>query len=221
MPQLTGLYVRRLELGPMRNFVYLVGPSDRPETAVVDAAWDVDAILAAAREDGRTLTHALASHRHHDHVNGLVPLLERQPVRVVLHRDEVSSLRRDLGGDVQAVNGGERVDVGGLELTCIHTPGHTAGSQCFHVASGPGALFSGDTVFVNACGRCDLESGDPRQMFDSLHRVLGALPGATVLFPGHDYGDVKESTLHREREQNPYLRLPDEAAFVAHRMRPR
>ena len=215
------LYLRQLQLGPMRNFVYLVGRADRPETAVIDPAWDVPALLRAAEEDGRRLTHAFVSHRHFDHMNGVVPLLEAQELRVVLHRDDAQPLARELpGSSLDLVGGGESVDVGGLAIACIHTPGHTPGSQCFHVA-GADALFSGDTVFAGACGRCDLEGGDPARMFDSLTRVLGALPAETQLYPGHDYGDVPVSSLAREREHNPYLRFPDAAAFSAYRQRPR
>ncbi|MBL9039156.1 MAG: MBL fold metallo-hydrolase, partial [Archangium sp.] len=103
-------------------------------------------------------------------------------------------------------------------VTCVHTPGHTVGSQCLLAR---GALVSGDTVFVDACGRCDMPGGDAVQMFDSLHRVLGALPAQTVLWPGHDYGDVPVSSLARERAQNPYFRLTELEAFVSHRNRPR
>jgi hydroxyacylglutathione hydrolase len=103
-------------------------------------------------------------------------------------------------------------------VTCVHTPGHTPGSQCLWCR---GALVSGDTVFVNACGRCDLAGGDATQMFDSLQRVLGALPQETVLYPGHDYGDVPVSSLSRERRLNPYFQLTDLEAFIAHRNRPR
>ena len=69
------LYVKQLQLGSMENFVYLVGAADSPETAVIDAAWDVPAVLKAAAADGRKVTHALISHHHFDHVNGLPDVL--------------------------------------------------------------------------------------------------------------------------------------------------
>jgi hydroxyacylglutathione hydrolase len=80
---------------------------------------------------------------------------------------------------------------------------------------------SGDTVFVNACGRCDFPGGSSEQMFDSLHRVLGGLPDDTKVYPGHDYGDVPVSSLGRERQQNPYFKLGEVGEFLAYRMRPR
>lgn len=216
------LYVRALDLGPMKNLVYLVGRPDRPETAVIDAAWDVDRILEAAREDGRTITHALVTHRHHDHVNGLPDLLAATDARVVVHRDDADQLPVDVPPTSRIASSAcDTIDVGGLPIRCVHTPGHTPGSQCFQVDSDGGALFSGDTLFVGACGRCDFPGGDPAVMFDSLTRVLGALPAGTALHPGHDYGDVRVSSLGRERQRNPYLRKPTVEEFVAYRMRPR
>src|SRR5438128_12393507 len=88
-PMVNRLYVRQLKLGPMDNFVYLVGAADARETAVVDAAWDVAAALRAAEEDGRTVTHALVSHHHFDHVNGLPEVLAHGGIRVVAHGADV------------------------------------------------------------------------------------------------------------------------------------
>lgn len=212
--------MRQLALGPMKNFVYLLGAPGSAEVAVVDPAWDVPAILEAVEADGKRLAAAFLTHHHFDHLNGVPDLLKARDVPVYVQAAEVdfSDVIRELGSAVRPVSPGERVQLGALEVTCVHTPGHTPGSQCLHCR---GALVSGDTVFVNACGRCDLSGGDPAQMFDSLHRVLGALPAETVLYPGHDYGDVPVSSLARERANNPYFRLAQLEGFVAHRNRPR
>ncbi|GMU62645.1 MAG: MBL fold metallo-hydrolase [Myxococcaceae bacterium] len=214
------LYVRQMTLGPMKNFVYLVGLAAGDEGAVVDPAWDVPAIRKAAEEDGKRIVAALVSHHHFDHINGLGPLLAAVDVPLYAQKAEVdfADALKPFAGAVRPVGPGEVIHVGGLPITCIHTPGHTPGSQCLLCG---GALVSGDTVFVNACGRCDLSGGNPEQMFDSLHRVLGGLPGNTVLYPGHDYGDVQVSSLERERKQNPYFQLTALPEFVRHRMRPR
>jgi hydroxyacylglutathione hydrolase len=214
------LYARQLKLGPMENFVYLVGAADAPEVAVVDPAWDVPAIERAAAEDGKIIRCAFVSHCHGDHINGLPELLEHHDIPVFAQKEELAfspELRR-LGDCVKAVGPGEVVSVGPLALTAVHTPGHTPGSQC--VLCG-GALVSGDTVFVNACGRCDLPGGDAEAMHRTISQVLLSLPADTRLLPGHDYGDVAVSSLARERERNPYFQFPDVASFVAYRMRPR
>jgi hydroxyacylglutathione hydrolase len=212
------LYVRQLKLGPMENFVYLVGAEGARETAIVDPAWDVEAAQKAAEADGRSLTHALVSHHHFDHVNGLPQVLARGGIRVFAHRADVPKLAHELQREVTPLAAGDAVEVGPLRVVAMHTPGHTPGSTCWHAGDG---LFAGDTVFVNACGRCDLAGGDPEQMFQSLKRV-SELPDDVRLFPGHDYGDVPISSIARERERNPYFqKLASLTDFVAYRMRPR
>jgi glyoxylase-like metal-dependent hydrolase (beta-lactamase superfamily II) len=216
-----GLYVRQLKLGPMENFVYLVGAEGSRETAIVDAAWDVDAALRAAEEDGRTVTHALVSHHHFDHVNGLPPLLEAKGIPVHVHSADAGELDPELRGELKLLSGGDVVEVGPLRIRALHTPGHTPGSTCWQIEGAAGAIFSGDTVFVNACGRCDLKGGDPQQMYQSLKKI-SELDPETRLYPGHDYGDVPVSTVQRERERNPYFaHLASLPGFVAQRMRPR
>lgn len=212
------LYVRQLKLGPMENFVYLVGAKEARETAIVDPAWDVAAGLRAAEEDGRAITHALLSHHHFDHVNGLPEVLARGGIRVFAHRDDIPGLAPELRREVTPLDAGDAVEVGPMRIAAMHTPGHTPGSTCWHAGEG---LFAGDTVFVNACGRCDLAGGDPEQMFQSLKRV-SQLPDDVRLYPGHDYGDVPVSSVARERDRNPYFqKLSSLTDFVAYRMRPR
>jgi glyoxylase-like metal-dependent hydrolase (beta-lactamase superfamily II)/acyl carrier protein len=212
------LYVRQLQLGPMENFVYLVGPRDGDEAVVVDPAWDVDAIEQAAARDHRRLVAAVVSHSHDDHINGLAELLRRRDLPVYAHRDELafSPALRELGRAVRAVRAGDEIAVGPARIKLLHTPGHTPGSLC--VLCGD-ALFSGDTAFVRGCGRCDLEGGDPEAMYRSITDVLLKLPDATRLFPGHHYADRVSSTLGDERRENRFFQFADLGAFIAYRMR--
>lgn len=216
----ANLYLKQLKLGPMDNFVYLIGAAGAPEVAVTDPAWDVDAIERAVVQDEKRLACAIVSHSHHDHINGLPDLLARHDIPVYAQRREVefSGELRKLGDVVKPTDPGGEISIGPLRVRALHTPGHTPGSQC--VLCGD-ALVTGDTVFVNACGRCDLKGGDPEAMYRTLTEVLMTLPPETRLLPGHDYGDVPISTLGRERERNPYFQFKDMASFVAYRMRPR
>lgn len=215
------LYLQQLKLGPMDNFVYLFGDKASREVAVVDPAWDVDAILAAASRDGKEIVAALLTHHHHDHVNGVEPLLARRPgIRVYAQRTEIEfspELQR-FGPAITPVSPGEVLQIGAAKVRCIHTPGHTPGAQCFLC---DGALLTGDTLFIGGCGRCDFAGGNPEQMFDSLHRVIGSLPPETAVYPGHDYADRPVSTIGDEKAHNPYFLRDDLASFVAFRMRPR
>lgn len=217
--------IERLQLGPMQNFVYLLVPIDGEQLAVVDPAWDAPAIVQAAAAHGRRVTDIVLTHHHFDHRNAVSQLLEHSDARIHVHQADWPELQA-LGWSGHKVlhADGDRLPLGPhATVQLIHTPGHTPGSQCVRVQPqlGPEALLTGDTLFVSGCGRCDLPGGNPGQMFDSLHRVLGALPGNIRVLPGHNYAPAKESTLDIERATNPYLQRADLDGFVQFRMRPR
>lgn len=219
-PKSESQYVRQLPLGPMKNFVYLVGTAEGREAFVIDPAWDGSAILMQLDSDERHLAGIVLTHHHHDHINAVPDLLALHDVPVYAQRAEVefAEALKPFAEALKPVSPGEQLTLAGVQVECMHTPGHTPGAQCLHCS---GALFSGDTLFVNACGRCDFEGSDPKAMYHSLVNVLGQLDGSTTLYPGHDYGDVKVSSLARERERNPALQFRDVDAFVSHRMRPK
>jgi glyoxylase-like metal-dependent hydrolase (beta-lactamase superfamily II) len=208
----------------MVNFAYLIGSRRTGEAWAVDPAWDVDGLLDAAAADGMKVVGALATHYHPDHVGGdlfglpvegIARLLERAPVKVWAQRDEVPWLRRATGvsaGDLEVVEGGSRIRTGDVELTFLHTPGHTPGSQCFLVR---GRLVSGDTLFLQGCGRTDLPGGDAEALYRSLTGPLAALPGDTVLYPGHLYSPEPSAPLAEVRRQNHALRVPSLADWLS------
>lgn len=201
----------------MANFAYLVGSASGNEVAVIDPAWDAAAILGAAKQHEKRIVAVILSHSHFDHMNALADVLASEDVPVYAQVDEVafSNALDKLGDRVRPVDMGQTVAVGTLPVTLLHTPGHTPGSQC---ALAQGALFTGDTVFVNACGRCDLEGGSPEDLYRSIREVLMKLPAETQLYPGHHYGDVPVSTLDREQKQNPYFRTAARQDFITRRM---
>ena len=188
---MSGLYLKQMELGPMENFVYLVGSAKTREVVVVDPAWQVDTVLRVAKEEDLKIKGALVSHYHFDHTNGIEELLKALDVPVYVNKHDMAYL--DFSHDnIKPVDSGHKLKLGDVEIECLHTPGHTPGSQCFLCR---GHLVSGDTLFINACGRCDLPGGDPRAMFDTLEHTLSRLPAETVLYPGHDYAEVKTAPL--------------------------
>ncbi len=217
MPQIA---IERFALGPMQNFVYLLIPQARDRLVVVDPAWQPEVIHARAQALDRRVTDIILTHHHADHRNGVEAVLEQSPARIHVQKSELPWLN-ELGwrGDLVLHEPGDQIELGaGESLRLIHTPGHTPGSQC--IACG-GRLLTGDTLFIDGCGRCDLPGGDPVTMFHSLFTTLGGLAGDTVILPGHDYAPLPEATLDDQRKTNPYLQLQTVADFSRYRMRPR
>ncbi len=197
----------------MANFVYLVGDSAAREVFLIDPAWQIDTIFKIAQKEDLKITGALVTHAHYDHCNGLDELLERTDVPIYVNADEVDFTKSlgERGGtlfgqfpasNTKKVRSGDSVKIGGIDLTFIHTPGHTPGSQCFTVGN---RLISGDTLFIRGCGRSDLPGGDPEKLYESLTQKLMKLPDDTILYPGHDYSDAPTSKMKDEKIKNPYL----------------
>ena len=196
------LYLKQLELGPMQNFIYLIGDPATHEAAVVDPGWEVPKIVRALDQDGYRLTKIFVTHHHFDHVRGLSALLDAADVPVYVHRDDAPLLEEVKQSSLKPVAGGETILIGQIPVNLIHTPGHTEGSQCLLV---DGRLLSGDTLFIKACGRCDMPDSDPKKLYDSLSRRLKTLDDSTILCPGHNYAEVPTSTIGEEKQANPYL----------------
>jgi glyoxylase-like metal-dependent hydrolase (beta-lactamase superfamily II) len=188
--------------------------------ALVDPAWNIAGLLSHVEKQGLTPVAVLVTHYHPDHVGGrmggrvegLAELMAQKPLPVYVNRQEAWGVKRVTGlsdSDLVQVDSGDRLQVGEIDVEFVHTPGHTPGSQCFRVRD---ALVSGDTLFIQGCGRVDLPGSDPDQMYESL-RKLAALPDETILLPGHNYSDESQATLGELRNINPYLRVSDLAAW--------
>jgi glyoxylase-like metal-dependent hydrolase (beta-lactamase superfamily II) len=209
-----GFFIHQFELGSWQNFIYLVGDKRTRSCAVVDPAWNYEVILEeAARLDVR-ITDLLCTHSHFDHVNEVEAMLAHTDARVHMLGAEIDFAGFRCENLVRHAPG-DRVTLGDVAITMMHTPGHTPGSTCYHVH---GVLVTGDTMFVNGCGRCDFVGGDPEVMYRTLHGLTDAMPGSTIMCPGHNYGPTPTSRLDAQLETNPYLKLPTLADFVAHRM---
>lgn len=211
------LIVEQIEIGPMANFTYIVGSRTTREVAIVDPAWDIDGLLAHLAERDYTLTAALATHYHPDHIGGgirghdiagVAELMEKSPVKVYAHRHEADGVKKVTGlsdSDLVRVDSGDTLALGEIEVEFLHTPGHTPGSQCFRIRN---TLVSGDTLFVDGCGRVDLPGSDSEQMYHSLQR-LKALPDDTLVLPGHNYSAVPNATMGDTKKMNAYLNVRD------------
>jgi glyoxylase-like metal-dependent hydrolase (beta-lactamase superfamily II) len=211
------LYLEQLLVGPMDNFIYLVGSKSTREVAIIDPAWDIDALLTHIKEKDLKLTSVLVTHYHPDHIGGgmgghsiegIAELLEKDPVKIFVHKLEAEGVKKVTGVsdiDLNIVESGDHLSIGENDIEFLHTPGHTPGSQCFKVNNN---LVSGDTLFVQGCGRVDLPGSNSEDMFHSLQK-LSALPNETILYPGHNYSAEPYESMERVKEINTYLRIED------------
>ena len=218
------VYLKQLVLGPMANCVYLVGCPTQRECLVVDPAWEIARIIAEAEHDGMRIVGILATHFHPDHIGGrlwgydipgIADLLEQQAMPVYAHPLEVDGIKKVTAvstRDIKTCDSGDRITVGNISITTIHTPGHTPGSQCFCVEN---SLISGDTLFISGCGRVDLPGGDAEQLYDSLHNKIKKLPAETIVLPGHHYDADKSAALGQLQTTNPYLRAKSRTQFMS------
>lgn len=200
-----GQPIAQWEIGPMKNFVYLLIDWRTKKAAIVDPQEDLSAPLAALAAHGLELERVLITHTHFDHVAGLPALIRERPeLTTVLHEADLHRIADIVrGGRPRLVADGETFDVGGLAVKAMHTPGHSAGHSCYLVEStAPALLLTGDTIFVNDCGRTDFADGSDEAMFASIQRVK-ALPADTVILPGHHYRPQVASTVAHEAATSP------------------
>jgi hydroxyacylglutathione hydrolase len=194
----------------MVNFVYAIGDRRTGDCVLVDPAYDPGALVDTVSADGMTVTGVLATHYHPDHVGGsmmghgiagVAELLERVSCPIHVQRDEVPWVTRTTGldeADLIAHHSADVITVGEIEIQLVHTPGHTPGSQCFLV---DGRLVSGDTLFLDGCGRTDLPGSDHAQMVESLNR-LAKFDDDIVLYPGHRYSMASSATMGSVKQSN-------------------
>jgi hydroxyacylglutathione hydrolase len=184
------------ELGPGRNFTYLV--TDRPggSGVVIDPSYGIGPVLNSIDRNKLTIHHILNTHSHQDHWAGNAEVRRRTGAQVVAHRS--APLRQD-----RSVVDKERLELGSLSVEVRHTPGHTPDSVLYIFE---GHVATGDTLFVDGCGRVDLPESSPRDMYHSLLTTVVSLDDALVVLPGHNYGRTPTSTIGREKRQNDTLR---------------
>jgi glyoxylase-like metal-dependent hydrolase (beta-lactamase superfamily II) len=194
----------------MVNFVYAIGDRRTGECVLVDPAYDPAGLIDTVAGDGMTVTGVLATHYHPDHVGGsmmghgiagVAELLERVSCPIHVQRDEVPWVTRTTGldeADLIAHDSADLITVGEIEIQLVHTPGHTPGSQCFLV---DGKLVSGDTLFLDGCGRTDLPGSDHALMIESLNR-LAKFDDDIVLYPGHRYSMASSATMGSVKRSN-------------------
>jgi hydroxyacylglutathione hydrolase len=207
------LDVEMLTVGPVAENCFLLRRAGGDRLLVVDPGEEPERILAAIEATGAQVEAILITHCHFDHIGAVTPVAEATGAPVYCPEIEVPLLE-DIMAFVpwegfgpfesykpeQTVSGGETLDLAGLELDVIFTPGHSPGHVTYAVRD-EDALFSGDVLFQGSVGRVDLPGGDGPTLLASIGQLLDRFPDGTVVHPGH----MGLTTLGAERATNPFL----------------
>ena len=209
--------IYQLRVGSLHfvNYVYVIVDNNSRQAAIVDPAWELDKIVDLLDEIDVELAAVLLTHSHFDHVNAVELLLKINKPQIYMSEKEIEFSDYDCA-NLNAVTDKEIISVGETEVTCLVTPGHTAGSTCFHV---PGHLFTGDTVFIEGCGICNTDGGSADQMFESIRRIKKDISPDTKVYPGHSFGKKPGVSIRRLMQENIYFQLDKKENFVDLRMR--
>jgi hydroxyacylglutathione hydrolase len=210
-PQVTEIEVRGLLVGVFQENCWVIGNRRTREAICIDPGEQPDDILHMADEMGVTIKLIANSHAHLDHILGVRGIQAKSGAKFMLHRDDLELSRaavehaKRFGLEAEPVpepdhfvKDGDTVEVEGIALRALHTPGHTAGSVCYYTDE---VLFSGDTLFRGSIGRTDLPGGSYQQEMSSIVDKLLRLPDTTTVLPGH----MQETTIGFEREANPFI----------------
>lgn len=207
------LDVEMLTVGPVAENCFLLRREGSDRMLVIDPGEEAERILAAVAASGAKVEAILLTHCHFDHIGAVAPVAEATGAPVYCPQIEVPLLT-DIMAYVpwegfgpfesydpeETVSGGETLELAGLELDVIFTPGHSPGHVTYAVRGEP-AIFSGDVLFQGSVGRVDLPGGDGPTLLASIGELIERFPEETVVHPGH----MGLTTLGAERATNPFL----------------
>ena len=195
------LKIDSMELGIYFVNCYLIREEQSKTCVVVDPGGHPNKVLKYLEDKGLTLEAILLTHGHFDHVGAVKELAETTGCKVYLHADDLTLPENYTAGPLYYTHHydeGDVLELAGLTIRVMHTPGHTEGSVCLVVED---VIISGDTLFCHSCGRTDLPGGDPDAIMRSLARLKN-LEGDYRVMPGHN----RATSLAIEREYNPFMK---------------
>jgi len=186
----------RLMVGMFQANCYLVGCKKTGDAVVIDPGGEVPRIISEVTKRSFKIKYILNTHGHWDHTEGNIELKKITKAPLLIHPADAGDLGEKPDGPLEE---GQEILFGTYCLKVIHTPGHSPGGVCF---SGPGVLFTGDTLFAGSIGRTDLQGGDYQALIDGVRRKLFCLEETLRVYPGHG----PASTLGEEKKTNPFFR---------------
>lgn len=196
-------------VGAWENYSHILVDNETRDAVVFDPSWDANQILENLNKYDAKLVAIWLTHAHFDHVNAVLDLIEIQPVPIYLSEFEINllALHPDahpfgkIPQETLPLKDNMLLQLGKTSVTFISTPGHSPGSGCFLLEDD---LITGDTLFIDGCGRTDLFGSDPEKMLESL-RKISKLPPHLTLHTGHNYGKTPTDTLKNQLRINPCL----------------
>jgi glyoxylase-like metal-dependent hydrolase (beta-lactamase superfamily II) len=187
------------------NFSYVLADEVTKEAAVIDPSRNGRELARLLGENRLKLKYIVVTHHHPDHLGDSYELQSELGGLVVT--SSLSGVKKDV-----ALEDGETLVLGSVRLKVLHTPGHTPDSICILADR---KMMTGDTLFVGECGRTDLPGGDPSKMYDSLLEKISGLGDDVEVYPGHDYGASRSSTVGEEKRTNYTLKKRTREEFIA------
>lgn len=213
MDVVNEIMVKGIVVGVFAENCWIIGNRRTGEAICIDPGDQPNEVLDLAKDMGVNIKIIANSHAHVDHVLGVRGVQEATNARFLLHKADLGLLQNGWKDTVKRFNldvpegppdpdnyvaGGNVVEVEGLRLEAMETPGHTPGSMSYYTE---GLLFSGDTLFKGSIGRTDLPGGDYEEEMRSINTMLTKLPDETVVLPGH----MSETTIADEKANNPFF----------------
>ncbi len=192
------------------NFAYVIAEEESREAVVIDPSGISGKILRFLEKQGLRLLIVFNTHGHVDHTGGNAELAEKTGARIARHPSAAGQ------SDI-AVNDGDVLRIGQLEAKIIHTPGHSPDGISILIGKN---LFTGDTLFINECGRTDLPGGSSEQLWDSLFNKICKLDDDVEVYPGHDYGPLPHDFLGNQKKNNYTLEPRTVEEFVQFMLEP-
>lgn len=208
---MSDIKVRQMLLGPMDNFVYFVVSESTRKLVIIDPGWEAQLLVQTIQELNLVPVAILLTHGHYDHVNAIPEIQNSFPdLPVYFSKDELPLFTPKCSNIIH-IQDGSSLNLLGTSIRCIGTPGHSPGGICFWIDD---HLFTGDTLFIQGCGRCDLPGSDPIKMYQSLYEKLKNLPGHLTVYSGHNYGQAPFASLQDVTSSNPILGCKDQNQFL-------